>query len=498
METKIITTSFDDRADVHWPTATLQCELESIEDAFRDCNSELSGAEMPPLTYSFQADAISEMTENMMKLQVYAGTVRNQIYLELDNPLYQHFKDNATETLSQIILDEITTDNTIGMEEYYEVAGKGKVYGRTRVKKNLTMRDFLGLQEITPESGMPVLENVETIGEFASMFRKDYDIMTSMYVDVNACIEAYMTSGEFNHHAYHPIGDMLSGVLDITVIKPIIECFTGTDLITGERLTETEKAWKAVGAAIDAITFGQGTTALKGVKLFSTEAFETIGRTFMWDLVSESAAYGINYAGQQIGMPEGFNWILTAATGMTVSMAGDKFILEGVDGTKIKKSFKEMKEWLVEKLKKSESGKYSAGDATFMDADDAFVSNISRRTDVDANGYFDVIAHGTPNGIQITHNGQQMIVNHRTAARLIQNSDGYNGQSIRLLSCNTGALDNGFAQNLANKLNVEVYAPTNYLWSTPNGNYFVAGMNTLRLPDMNNRGKFKLFSPGGN
>ena len=146
----------------------------------------------------------------------------------------------------------------------------------------------------------------------------------------------------------------------------------------------------------------------------------------------------------------------------------------------------------------NKSGKYSVGDATFMDADDAFVSNISRRTDVDTNGYLDVIAHGTPNGIQITHNGQHMTVDHRTASRLIQNSDGYNGQTIRLLSCNTGALDNGFAQNLANKLNVEVYAPTNYLWSTPDGNYFVAGMNNLRLPDMNNRETFKLFSPGGN
>ena len=60
-----------------------------------------------------------------------------------------------------------------------------------------------------------------------------------------------------------------------------------------------------------------------------------------------------------------------------------------------------------------------------------------------------------------------MTVDHRTASRLIQNSDGYNGQTIRL-------------------------------WSTPNGNYFVAGMNNLRLPDMNNRETFKLFSPRGN
>ena len=28
-----------------------------------------------------------------------------------------------------------------------------------------------------------------------------------------------------------------------------------------------------------------------------------------------------------------------------------------------------------------------------MDADDAFVSNISRKTDVDTNGYLDVIAY---------------------------------------------------------------------------------------------------------
>lgn len=67
----------------------------------------------------------------------------------------------------------------------------------------------------------------------------------------------------------------------------------------------------------------------------------------------------------------------------------------------------------------SKSGKYSVGDATFMDADDAFVSNISRRTDVDTNGYFDVIAHGTPNGIQITHNGQHMMVDHRTASSVL-------------------------------------------------------------------------------
>ena len=142
-------------------------------------------------------------------------------------------------------------------------------------------------------------------------------------------------------------------------------------------------------------------------------------------------------------------------------------------------------------------GTYSVGDATFMDSDDSFLEYIQNRVDVDANGYYDIIAHGTANGIQITHNGQHIIVDHRTAARLIQNANGYNGQGIRLLSCNTGALDNGFAQNLANQLNVEVYAPTNYLWATQDGNYFVAGMTNQGCPNMSELGMFRVFIPGG-
>ncbi len=98
---------------------------------------------------------------------------------------------------------------------------------------------------------------------------------------------------------------------------------------------------------------------------------------------------------------------------------------------------------------------YSVGDATFMDSDENFL-------------------------------------------KYIQNVDGYNGQGIRLLSCNMGALDNGFAQNLANQLNVKVYASTNYLWAERNGNYFVAGMRNQGGPNMSKLGIFRVFIPGGN
>ena len=557
-----------------WSADSIQSTLEGIEEKFEKCNDKLASVSVGPCSYQFQADKIEKMTQDLQILQRYAGSAPDYVWDTLDNPLYVDFKNNATESLSQIILDDFYTDNTIGMEEHFAVSQKGAVYSQKRVKETLTFSDFLGLPAVEHEDSMVTLENVETVNEFASLFRKDYDKMKE--ADIETCIRNYLTSGEFNHEAYHPALDFLSGLLDITIVKPVIEFFTGTDLITGERLTEAQKYQKMAGAIVDMFTFGQGLVAMKGAGLVGKELCKAFGKTMLVEVASSASAYTVGYGVEAMGLPPQIAWMLGAATGCIVSTAGMNLVfrnpktgvvrecsleeitsLEKLDASEIDiaKLGKEVptddlelymryqKEGSIEHFTDSEkktisrietmgitgdeceeilrargrevnrppieepevvlpprneSCKYSVGDATFMDADDAFVSNISRRTDVDTNGYFDVIAHGTPNGIQITHNGQHMIVDHRTASRLIQNSDGYNGQTIRLLSCNTGALDNGFAQNLANKLNVEVYAPTNYLWSTPDGNYFVAGMNNLRLPDMNNRETFKLFSPGGN
>ena len=42
--------------------------------------------------------------------------------------------------------------------------------------------------------------------------------------------------------------------------------------------------------------------------------------------------------------------------------------------------------------------------------DYTYFKNIARRTDVDANGIYDVVAHGAPNKIQIEHNGVNMLL----------------------------------------------------------------------------------------
>lgn len=303
-----------------WSADSIQSTLEGIEEKFEKCNDKLASVSVGPCSYQFQADKIERMTQDLQILQRYAGSAPDYVWDTLDNPLYVDFKNNATESLSQIILDDFYTDNTIGMEEHFTVSQKGAVYSQKRVKETLTFSDFLGLPAVEHEDSMVTLENVETVNEFASLFRKDYDKMKE--ADIETCIRNYLTSGEFNHEAYHPARDFLSGLLDITIVKPVIEFFTGTDLITGERLTEAQKYQKMAGAIVDMFTFGQGLAAMKGAGLVGKELCKAFGKTMLVEVASSASAYTVGYGVEAMGLPPQIAWMLGAATGCIVSTAG--------------------------------------------------------------------------------------------------------------------------------------------------------------------------------
>lgn len=303
-----------------WSADSIQSTLEGIEEKFEKCNDKLASVSVGPCSYQFQADKIEKMTQDLQILQRYAGSAPDYVWDTLDNPLYVDFKNNATESLSQIILDDFYTDNTIGMEEHFTVSQKGAVYSQKRVKETLTFSDFFGLPAVEHEDSMVTLENVETVNEFASLFRKDYDKMKE--ADIETCIRNYLTSGEFNHEAYHPALDFLSGLLDITIVKPVIEFFTGTDLITGERLTEAQKYQKMAGAIVDMFTFGQGLVAMKGAGLVGKELCKAFGKTMLVEVASSASAYTVGYGVEAMGLPPQIAWMLGAATGCIVSTAG--------------------------------------------------------------------------------------------------------------------------------------------------------------------------------
>ena len=89
------------------------------------------------------------------------------------------------------------------------------------------------------------------------------------------------------------------------------------------------------------------------------------------------------------------------------------------------------------------------------------------------------------------------MINHRILSKIIKNkckSKKING--VRLLSCNTGASDDGFAQKLADKLHLPVSAPNKYSFVRFNGQHFVAGSKDGgKTPNYCDIGEFKIFYP---
>lgn len=147
--------------------------------------------------------------------------------------------------------------------------------------------------------------------------------------------------------------------------------------------------------------------------------------------------------------------------------------------------------------------KAAVGSVSFMDENQNFHKFMKNRKDIDPNGVFDVIAHGNSISVKIHRQlndkqSEDVEIDPRTMARLIKSLPNYHGQDVRLMSCNTGADPNGFAQHLANKLNVNVYAPNDFLWGLEDGTHYVAAALSPNQPNLYKLGKFIKFTPGGN
>lgn len=96
-------------------------------------------------------------------------------------------------------------------------------------------------------------------------------------------------------------------------------------------------------------------------------------------------------------------------------------------------------------------------------------------------GYLDLIMHGDHSGTQAAINGQRVDFTLDETVRLIEDSPEWNDQPIRLMSCSTGQAE--YAQDLAERLGVPVYAPDDVL--------NVAGGKNVILHD----GAWRRFEP---
>ena len=144
-------------------------------------------------------------------------------------------------------------------------------------------------------------------------------------------LDQFASMGEYDHKEDQQFFDvLLSNILDLTIVKPIIESCCGYDLITKEDLTEMERNLKVVGALVDLVTLATGlygfSTAAKGMGW--KQATACFAKLALVELASDMSATAVATIGNYYDWPAGLTLLLSLGTGITVGQIGNELVLK--------------------------------------------------------------------------------------------------------------------------------------------------------------------------
>ena len=315
-----------------------------VDEALQTCDTILDEIDLG-IDYTSRKKDIDRLLEGHGILHRYIDVLNCYVDDKLDQPLKKDFKKNATETISRIHLEDFEVDNTLGLTENNYITG-GMGYAGTMVeqeKAKLTFADFIGTSDGKADgNGLHISYTNGSVEDFASIFAAQYEAMKAsgaLGEDNNLTqqefLEQFYRQGEFTHDSSNPFLNFVSSVLDITIIKPIIEACTGEDLITGEDLTDMERGLKVVFAVVDLVTLGGAIAATKFSEMGLKEGLKAFGKTALIDFAGNTAACGVGALGEAFDWPVPITMMLSLAAGITVSISGNKLLFKNADGIEI-------------------------------------------------------------------------------------------------------------------------------------------------------------------
>ena len=316
----------------------------NVDEALQTCDTILDEIDLG-IDYTSRKKDIDRLLEGHGTLHRYIDVLNCYVDDKLDQPLKKDFKKNATETISRIHLEDFEVDNTLGLTENNYITG-GMGYAGTMVeqeKAKLTFADFIGTSDGKADgNGLHMAYTNGSVEDFASIFAAQYEAMKAsgaLGEDNNLTqqefLEQFYRQGEFTHDSSNPFLNFVSSVLDITIIKPIIEACTGEDLITGEDLTDMERGLKVVFAMVDLVTLGGAIAATKFSEMGLKEGLKAFGKTALIDFAGNTAACGVGALGEAFDWPVPVTMMLSLAAGITVSISGNKLLFKNADGIEI-------------------------------------------------------------------------------------------------------------------------------------------------------------------
>ena len=285
---------------------------------------------------------LENLLEDKRTLWNYVLALPDFISSYLDEPFCKALNQHATETISVIKMEDFSVnageDNQIGITESYYDPYLGEYKGN-QTKTTFRFADFLGTgySESANKDGWIVTKS-GYVEAFAQIFEAQYHGMREIaeeefkkrgITDYETYIDSFFHQGEFDHRMDKPFLSFVSSVLDITVVKPMIESSIERDLITGEDLSDLECQFKLVFAGVDMATLGGAMGATRLSEMGMKEALKATGKTVAVEFMGNTAVCGIGAIGQAFNWPISVTIMLSLATGITVSCIGNKLVFEG-------------------------------------------------------------------------------------------------------------------------------------------------------------------------
>lgn len=251
----------------------LQYNYEEIDGLLKDMDNIANDAGLGGIGYQSQESDITKLAEWAGYLNAYISSVIPELQESLDKPLYIAFNHHAAEDVSRIRMEDYTTENKLGIKRWVTVPGTEGVPTRELVEDTtLSMEDFLGLTVLEEAGERKIIGMPKEFQDFTDMFAVDYNLLKDELKTQDGkevTLEEYLLSlksaGEFSHKMDKPVLEFISAVLDVTAVKPLIECCTGYDMITGEDLSDFERGMKAVNGLASLFTLGQGSIVMNEI-----------------------------------------------------------------------------------------------------------------------------------------------------------------------------------------------------------------------------------------
>jgi hypothetical protein len=299
---------------------------------------------MSGIEYSDQAIPINDAMTSLTALAAYVTNLPDDLSTRLDQPLWQTVVNGATQSISEIDANAITTPNTPGLTILENTTVNGVTYPSPTTKGTISFDDFTGTDPDGPS--MPEWLGVNpgntAVPGFPSIFAQEYAEWKAANPDQKLSYDEWVKnlipSGNSDHVPDHPVKSFFSTVVSsipvVDLVYAVINACAGRDVITGEQLSDVAAGLGIVLSVTDLasliLALPTGGASVVGDEVLDEAAKAVLRKAALDELVKELAKGAAQGAGtgvllqtaRALGLPDKAVTMISMGIGTYMTVDG--------------------------------------------------------------------------------------------------------------------------------------------------------------------------------